>query len=248
LAIGANGSLYGATSGGGTYNQGTVFELAPPGSPGGAWTLTVIYNFHGDGDGINPGAGVVIGDNGVIYGTTMYGGALGDGTVFGIELVSGVWEEKVLLSLDNNLINPIGLVRGHGGVLYGRSEYGIFKATPPRASGDAWTVQSLYVGSTFTQQGSLALGASGAIYWTTPTGGTSTACGVSNGCGALNELMPPASPGGAWTLVVLHNFTGQQGDGYQPNAGLVVTKNGAVYGTTYYGGDNFFGTVFRYTP
>ena len=60
--------------------------------------------------------------------------------------------------------------------------------------------------------------------------------------------MPPASPGGAWTLVVLHNFTGQQGDGYQPNAGLVVTKNGAVYGTTYYGGDNFFGTVFRYTP
>ena len=42
--------------------------------------------------------------------------------------------------------------------------------------------------------------------------------------------------------------SGQQGDGYQPNAGLVVTKNGAVYGTTYYGGWHYFGTVFTYAP
>jgi uncharacterized repeat protein (TIGR03803 family) len=109
-------------------------------------------------------------------------------------------------------------------------------------------VQSLYEGVAITYQQSMAIGATGAIYWTTPSGGTSTACGVSFGCGTLNELMPPTSAGGTWTPVVLHNFTGQHGDGYQPNPALAVTKNGTVYGTTCYGGDNFFGTVFRYTP
>lgn len=248
LAIGQNGSLYGATQNGGTYNLGTVFELTPPASPGGMWTLNVLYSFHGDGDGINPGGGVVIGANGIIYGTTLSGGALGFGCVFGLELVSGVWEEKVLASMDSGLGNPMGLALGHNGVLYGQTRYsGIFKASPP-AAGGSWTVQELSGNSWFTPLLSMTVRAGGAIYWTTPEGGTSTACGNSQGCGALYELLPPTSPGGPWTQVVLHNFTGQHGDGYQPNGSLVVTKNGAVYGTTYYGGDNFFGTVFRYTP
>ena len=41
----------------------------------------------------------------------------------------------------------------------------------------------------------------------------------------LNELMPLSSPGGAWTPVLLHNFTRQQGDGYQP-AELMATPRG----------------------
>jgi uncharacterized repeat protein (TIGR03803 family) len=144
LAMGENGSLYGATEAGGTYNDGTVFELTPPASPGGAWTLTVVYNFRGDGDGIQPGGGVIVGGKGEIYGTTQNGGSLGYGTVFGIALVDGVWEEKVLLSLNNNLIGPFGLALGHHGVLYGQNENSIFQATPPASAGDAWTVQILH--------------------------------------------------------------------------------------------------------
>jgi len=248
FAIGAIGSLYGTTYRGGTYNQGTVFELTPPASPGGAWTLSVLYSFRGDGDGVYPNAGVVIGGKGAIYGTTSQGGALGYGTVFALELVAWAWEERVLFSLSSSLGSPDGLTPWHNGALYGQTPSNIFEATPPAAEGGTWTVQSLTPGLPNINLQSVTVSLSGAIYWTNPVGGTSTACGDSQGCGTLNELMPPSSPGGKWTLVVLHSFTGQDGDGYQPNAGLVVTKSGSVFGTTYYGGQNFFGTVFRYTP
>src|ERR1019366_7175442 len=108
LAIGKNGSLYGTTQLGGTYDQGTVYELTPPASVGGVWTLTVLYSFHGDGDGIYPGAGVIVAANGVIYGTTTQGGALGLGTVFGLKLVAGAWKEKVLSSLTVGVSDPNG--------------------------------------------------------------------------------------------------------------------------------------------
>lgn len=249
IAIGANGTLYGATMYGGTYNDGTVFELSPPVSQGAAWTLTTIYNFHRDGDGANPAAGVVVGANGTIYGTTLNGGAYGWGTVFGMKYIGGAWQEKVLVSLPESSANPNGMALGSSGALYGQSSYnGIFEAVPPASEGGTWTAEVID-GTIMTMAAqSLAVGPNGAIYWTTPQGGTSTVCGVPQGCGALNELIPPSAPGGAWTPVVLHNFTGQQGDGYQPNPGLVVTQNGGVYGTTYYGGANYFGTAFRYTP
>ena len=247
LSMGKDGSLYGATHGGGTYNLGTVFKLTP-GAQGQAWTLTTLYNFRGDGDGIYPSAGVVIGNNGAIYGTTTQGGAYGYGAVYGLNYISDAWQEKVLVSLNPPMNIPVGLAIGKNGALFCQYDYGIFKATPPPAAGGAWTVQSLYNGGWYTYVETMTLGPDGAIYWTTPSGGYSTACGVSAGCGALNKLTPPASPGGAWTYDLLHSFTGQHGDGYQPNGGLAVSKNGSVYGTTYYGGDNFFGTAFRYTP
>jgi hypothetical protein len=93
-----------------------------------------------------------------------------------------------------------------------------------------------------------ALSPNGTIYGITPIGGSSTACGQAQGCGTFFELTPPTTKGGAWTRTVLHNFTGQDGDGYQPNTSLLVTKGGVVYGTTYYGGSNFFGAVFEYVP
>jgi hypothetical protein len=245
LAIGADGALYGATPSGGTYDEGTVFQLTPPASQGDAWTLTLLYSFRGDGDGVFPQAGVVVGANGAIYGTTLQRGAQGFGTLYGLQLVAGAWEEKVLASMTSNTTGPYGLAHGNNGVLFGQCYSGIFRATPPEAEGGAWTVQRIggTAGSFY-----LTVGGSGGIYWATHQGGTSTACGNPSGCGALYEMIPPGTPSGAWTQVTLHSFTGQHGDGYQPNGGLVVTKDGAVYGTTYYGGANFFGTAFRYRP
>src|ERR1700685_3699214 len=48
LIFDAAGNLYGTTSSGGVYDQGTVFELSPS---NGTWTETVLYNFRGQGDG-----------------------------------------------------------------------------------------------------------------------------------------------------------------------------------------------------
>jgi uncharacterized repeat protein (TIGR03803 family) len=247
LVLGENGSLYGASMYGGLYNQGTVFELTPPASFGAAWTLAVLYAFRGDGEGTNPGVGVVIGDNGTIYGTTTRGGPQGYGTLFALEQTDGVWEEKTLASLGGEDATPGGVALGHNGEIYGLTTATIFKAMPPTAAGSSWTVQYLCTFGTTASLQPLTISAAGQIYWTTPGGGRS-ACGSEDGCGALYELMPPTPPGGTWKLRVLHSFTGKDGDGYQPNPGLVITKSGDVYGTTYYGGKNFFGTVFRYTP
>ena len=52
----------------------------------------------------------------------------------------------------------------------------------------------------------------------------------------------------AQTETNLHSFVGSPNDGYSPYAGLVQGSDGNLYGTTYGGGTNNFGTVFRISP
>lgn len=79
----AKGNLYGATQEGGSATTnfngpGTVFKVTPEGKE------TILYNFSATGDGFNPVGGVIRDGQGNIYGTTLYGGAFGHGTVFKI--------------------------------------------------------------------------------------------------------------------------------------------------------------------
>jgi uncharacterized repeat protein (TIGR03803 family) len=77
LIADSKGNLYGTTAYGGASNAGTVFELTPPATAGGAWTETVLSSFNYS-DGANP--------VGILYGTTSGGGVscpyVGCGTVF----------------------------------------------------------------------------------------------------------------------------------------------------------------------
>ena len=83
-----NGTLYGTTTCGGVFGTvhcsggfsgtgGTVFSISTSGKE------RVLHSFAGGGDGDNPGAGL-IDVNGTLYGTTIGGGAHGDGTVFAL--------------------------------------------------------------------------------------------------------------------------------------------------------------------
>jgi hypothetical protein len=55
---------------------GTAFALTPPTQAGGAWNATYLHAFKGGGgEGSNPEAGLAIGADGVLYGTTLYGGS-----------------------------------------------------------------------------------------------------------------------------------------------------------------------------
>jgi uncharacterized repeat protein (TIGR03803 family) len=74
------GDLYGTTSAG----FGTVFELAPPTTQGGAWTETVLYDFTSGKDGWGPLAGLTRGKFGVLYGTTANGGNEGKNCTFNV--------------------------------------------------------------------------------------------------------------------------------------------------------------------
>jgi uncharacterized repeat protein (TIGR03803 family) len=70
------GTFYGTTTSGGAFNNGTVFKMTPAG------VLTILYSFGGGNDGSYPAAALLQGSDGNFYGTTAYGGAYGDGTVF----------------------------------------------------------------------------------------------------------------------------------------------------------------------
>lgn len=77
LALDASGNLYGTTSGGGeVQNDGIVFKIDRNGNE------TVLHRFALLNQGTNPNAGVILGADGNLYGTTTYGGQLGQGVVF----------------------------------------------------------------------------------------------------------------------------------------------------------------------
>jgi hypothetical protein len=67
----------------------------------------------------------------------------------------------------------------------------------------------------------------------------------SGGCGTAFKLTPPIS-GGNWTETILHAFTGGS-DGGEPWGGLLLGRNGAVYGTAEIGGSGS-GVVFGVAP
>jgi uncharacterized repeat protein (TIGR03803 family) len=70
------GAFYGTTTSGGAYNSGAVFRMTPAG------VLTNLYSFGGGTDGSFPTAALLQGSDGNFYGTTAYGGAYGDGTLY----------------------------------------------------------------------------------------------------------------------------------------------------------------------
>ena len=139
LVLDAQGNLYGTTDDGGAYGYGTVFKLDTAGKE------TVLYSFTGTGgDGANPYASVVRDAQGNLYGTTLGGGASGNGTVFKVDTAGN---ETVLHSFggfagDGEL--PLGsLVLDDQGNLYGTTYQGgdpacnapygcgtVFKLTP----------------------------------------------------------------------------------------------------------------------
>jgi uncharacterized repeat protein (TIGR03803 family) len=240
--------------------RGTLLALAAIGPHGAAQTptLTTLYAFQGGTDGANPRAGLAIGANGALYGTTNIGGASDLGTVFALAPgTTGVtsWGEAVLYSFSGpDGENPqAGLVIGPDGAPYGADQYGgaagvVFKLIPPASASEGWTETLLY---SFTggrdggaPMGSLLVGSQGEVYGVTYGGGLSCSCGV------VYQLTPPApasAEGTPWTETVLYSFTGGSDGGY-PRAGLTMGKDGILYGTTGSDGPSLKGTVFELTP
>ena len=75
VTIDSAGNLYGTASSGGSQGVGTVFRMARSGS---GWSFHLLYSFYGwteqTTDGSGPYSRVVIGSDGVLYGTTHSGG------------------------------------------------------------------------------------------------------------------------------------------------------------------------------
>ena len=88
----------------------------------------------------------------------------------------------------------------------------------------------------------------GAFYGTTEGRGTGGPPG--EGSGTVFKLTKPVSAGAPWTETAVYSFCTLNActDGAGPVAGLVADKSGMLYGTTYGGGTNSYGTVFELNP
>ena len=244
LVMDKSGNLYGTTDAGGAYNLGTVFQLS---NVNGVWTESVLHSFRGNGDGWFPYAGLLMAGSETFYGTTIYGGNFGNGTVFKLFQSRGVWKVKIVYSFTGGSdgYEPWGpLIRDKNGSLYGTTYAGgapdtgvAFMLTP---SGGKWTETILHVFDWQNGDGSNPLAGlrwspSGSLYGTTSEGA---------GGGTVFEL---TQSGGMWTETILHAFGGQ-GDGIYPQGGIILDKTGVLYGTTEIGGTDNLGTVWKITP
>jgi uncharacterized repeat protein (TIGR03803 family) len=204
LVMDSQGNLYGTTQAGGTYAEGTAWELSPPATAGGAWTETIIWNFGNPAitDGLDPTSGLTMDVNGNLYGTTLYGQSptIGfGGTVYELSPpsgMSGTWTEKVIAQFEegngqyvNGFYPYAGVIGDGSGNLYGTTSAGgvngiginpggtVFELSP--AGGGTWTETVLWNFSASESDASdpmsgLLFDKMGNLYGTSALGGTST--------------------------------------------------------------------------
>jgi uncharacterized repeat protein (TIGR03803 family) len=272
LVQGADGNFYGTTryggsgTGGAEYSGGTVFQMTPSG------VLKTLYNFcsqPGCADGQYPYAPLVQGYGGYFYGTTTGGGAYsGSGVVFKIDpngdysviynfcsapiCADGVYPYAGLLPIGSPAIDQqMWGTASRGGMGNGAFDGTIFYLYP---SGTMLSETYSFCSLASCADGELPLGAliqdsqnamcpscQPVFYGTT----YATELAGNNDAGTLFKFDLASA-----TLTTLYTFCSQGGtnctDGLNPTANVVQGTDGNLYGTTFDGGPNYSGTIFKY--
>jgi uncharacterized repeat protein (TIGR03803 family) len=234
LIQGADGSYYGMTYGGGTFNNyGTIFKITSTG------VLTVLHQFNYTTDGGYPYGTLTLGKDGNFYGLTSGGGLNTYGTIFKMT-PSGVFTVLRNFNISTDGSNPRGqMVQDLRGDFYGITYHGgtygygtIFKFNP---SGTFTTLKSLN-GTTDggVGLGSIAFAKDSNLYGFTYSGGTYN-------YGVIFRISRTG------TYNVIHNLKIAT-DGGNPRSTPVQAADGYLYGTCYNGGINGQGTIFKINP
>jgi len=226
LVRGSDGCLYGATSSGGVWGQGTIFKLTPTGQ------FVSVASFNGT-NGSGP-SGVTFGADGNLYGTSQ-----GSNTTWNVFRASTSGAITVLGSYNETMgaAFPELLVQAPDGVFYGTTQqggaydYGVaFSVT----TNGLIRVLATFDGTNGAFPGfdpaALVL-RQGILYGTTYEGG-------SNWCGTAFSLTTNG------VLTTLACFGGPQGIG--PRGTLLLANDGSFYGVA----DNHesSASIFRMTP
>ena len=206
--------------------------------------FTILKSFTSVPDGNVPYCTLVADTNGVMYGTTIQGGISNQGTIFainqnafGYKNTFGYITLKSFVGVTNGVAPFVGLVLSTNGTLYGTtygggtSNFGtVFKIN---RDGTGFAVLHNFTGTTDGKnpEGSLIEGSDGALYGTTLFSDASTR-------GTVFKLNKDGSG-----YSILHAFTGNP-DGQQTLCRLLEGSDGALYGTTQFGGSHNVGAVF----
>jgi len=162
-------TLYGTASEGGSAGNGTIFKINTDGA-----AFAILHTFSltsgalgTNSDGASPQAELILSD-GVLYGTTKYGGNGGSGTVFrlntngtGFAALYSFTTTDVVTGTNRDGAHPVSGLILAGGVLYGTASAG---GTAGNGTAGYGTVFSLLVPPTLAIQ---RLGANVILTWPT---------------------------------------------------------------------------------
>lgn len=233
LTLDPSGNLFGtSSSGGGTGNWGSVFEVAR-----GSAAVTILAAFNNT-DGSGPIGPPTLDAAGDLFGATGAGGAYDDGTAY--EIASGSNAITTIATFNGaNGLSPVGgVILNSSGNLYGTTRLGGTSGNG-NISGNVFEIA--HGSKTITQlaafsapnpgpPNSVMLDSAGDLLGTTAQGGPFND-------GTVFEL-----PRGSSALTTFASFNGTNGS--QPT-GLTVDASGNLYGTTALGGPGNYGTVFE---
>src|ERR1039458_9156274 len=229
--------LYGTTYYGGSNGLGTVFQLNRDGSG-----YAQLWSFGATAsDGQNPPAALIQCSGGALYGTTEAGGTNGLGTVFKLNPDgSGYTQLHIFGGGPGDGDTPeAGLLQGSDGALYGTTyyggSYGAGAAFRLSLDGVSFAVLRSF-GAThddaWNPGSSLVKGCDGALYSTTEAGGPDEV-------GTVYKLNEDGSG-----YAVFLSFSTASGAGQVPEGPLLAGSDGALYGTTFFGGSRGDGSMF----
>jgi uncharacterized repeat protein (TIGR03803 family) len=232
LVQGKDGSFYGMNYSGGANGVGTIFRFNPSTN-----VYTVLFSFNTTTSGKNPYGSLVVGSDGILYGTTNGGGNYGLGTLFKFDPNTKVYAVmRHLQGADGGYLRG-SLTFGNDGYLYGLGHQGgatgggtIFRIS---TGGSFLVVRNLSgLDGTFPA-GSLVKDSNGNFYGMMASGGTKSA-------GTIFRFNPATK---AYTVLRSLDLTP---DGGYPAGSLIRGTDGNFYGMTSSGGSSSrFGTLFK---
>jgi len=228
------GNLYGITNAGGIHGAGVVFRINTLGRE------RTLYRFSAIPDRSEPVAGLARDSAGNLYGTTLFGGAYNDGSVFKLAR-NGT--ETVLHSFSGSadgalpeaepILDSVGNV--YGTTLVGGSfnKGTVFKID---SAGNFSIMHSFNGRDGDGPDAGVVLDAAGNLYGNTSQGGFFN-------FGVVFKIDASGHE------TVLHSFGGgDEADGARPNGRLLLSPDGTVFGSTSDGGFHGDGTLFRIRP
>jgi uncharacterized repeat protein (TIGR03803 family) len=231
LTLASNGYYYGTAGNGGSSNLGVLYSITSAG------TYTVLHNFGGGSDGLNPYAPPIQASDGNFYGTTAGIPNSNNPATMYKYTSSGVY--SVIYTFDSSIsgVGVYGLTQGADGLLYGAAYWG--------GADNCGTIVKLTTAGILKETHSFNCASGGGHPIIAPIlasddnlYGTTQADGEYSG-GILYEIS------NVFGVNDRYNFDPSLGNGGAPDAGLVQGSDGNLYGVTSQGGGGW-GVIYNW--